>query len=74
MIDPVRYGDVYWALIMHECKFDDKVTRNLIVSLEPNMGIRVWNIRIFSALLEILKFSESNGSQGPYVLSSADIT
>lgn len=38
------------------------------------MRIRVWNIRIFSALLQILKFSASNSSQGPYVLSSADIT
>ena len=66
MIDPLGYGDVYWALIMHECKFDAKATRNVIVSLESNMEIRVWNIRIFSALLEILKFSESNGSQGPY--------
>ena len=74
MIDPSRYGDVYRALVMHECKFDVKANRNVTVSLEPNMEIRFWNIRIFSAILEILNFSESDGSQGTYVLSSVDIT
>jgi hypothetical protein len=55
---------------MHKCKSVVKVTINVIVLLEPNVGIRIWNIRIFNAILEILKFSESNRSQGPYLLGS----